>query len=153
MTEDSAFMSLELTEWSQSISDSGLGLMGYFQVASSPVAELSNGTKLSGMPIAVSIGYQVLVLERGIGTIKLVDVTPDNVCANADLFLRGPHYDELWKHVRQGVYAECELGVYVAPVLRREAGWIWNVSERTSLFILSGTIRFTLNLPRTGGHL
>jgi len=143
MTEDTHPISLhqsDLKEWWQSISHDGLSLLGYFEVLAHSAAELSNGTKLNGMQVSVTFNNKVPHLERGIGTIELVNVEPDNISANADVYLQKPYFDELWKELRQGVPAEYALAIEVAPVLRTTAGYIWNISERMSLFVLSATI-------------
>jgi hypothetical protein len=153
MTEDSYPISLDqsrgLNEWRRSISNDGLSLQGFFEVSSHVTAVLSNGTNLRGMPVCVNFSNKELGLERGIGTIELVDVEPNSFCANADLFLQQPYFDELWKEVRQGVFAESELTIEVAPVLRTKDGYVWNISETMSLFVLNATIHF-IRRPSTG---
>jgi len=121
-------------------------LSGNFLVKTGGV-ELSNGTKLGEAPVYVEFVYELPNLERGIGTIELLDVEPDNVDAKANVYLEKPYFDELWKQVRKGGYTECDLMISVAPVLRKGTLSIWNVSERQSLFILNATISFARRLP------
>src|SRR5215510_1044938 len=138
VAQDSTSMSLIAYEWIQSISDAGgFSLMGYFAFKASArnEVELSNGTNLYDAPFSLGFMDEPPNIERGIGTIELVDVEPEGIAGNISLYVQKPYYDELWKQVREGRYAECELRVRVAPVVWRGTRNIWNVSERQSLFV------------------
>src|SRR5438034_452110 len=139
MTEDSCSISLHenscsislressvLNEWWRTISNDGLTLLGYFEARTA--AELSNGTKLNGMQVSVTFSDKRLEFG-GIGTIELVDVEPDNIAANADVYLQKPYFDELWSEVRQYVPTDYALIIEVAPVVRTKDGFMWDISE------------------------
>jgi len=56
-------------------------------------------------------------------------------------------YGELWKQIRQGDYAECNMSLEAGPFGSNGPEWVWEVDKQRALFITGYTIDFTRKVP------
>ena len=159
MWDNTCALSLKPASWIQTVAngDSPTTQTGRTLIMlSGPVDDsnlvLSNGVRVQGEKLSLSL-YGAEEARRGDGTLLehgigfLVPYPKQHYTFGGWFCLKPPDFVEVWEQIRNGGYSDCEVTLWVGPVIHKKQDWLWQLSDNSAranaLFIEAAEIHFT----------